>query len=172
MKKACFLLLTVFLLQGCTGSGQGNPAVPANQEKPPASAPENPQPPSSRQPPIAAEPSAPPEQQPTAEKAPPEYANDIFQKVTVRKTGPDTFEVKGQARVFEAVVSYVVEDGHNELARGSIQASAGAPAWGDFSRTIQVKKAQQNSTLTLILFETSPKDGSRRMELIIPLPEH
>nr|WP_253721158.1 hypothetical protein [Brevibacillus brevis] len=34
-----------------------------------------------------------------------------------------------------------------------------------------MKKAEPNSTLTLILFETSMKDGSRRMELIIPLPE-
>lgn len=156
MKKAWILLLAVSLLQGCTTSEQGTPAVPADQEKPPASAPENPQPPASQQPPHTAE--------------PPEYANDIFKKVTVRKTGPDTFEVKGQAQVFEAVVSYVVEDGHNELAQGSIQASAGAPAWGDFSQTIQVKKAQPNSTLMLILFETSAKDGSRRMELIIPLP--
>ncbi|WP_367643857.1 Gmad2 immunoglobulin-like domain-containing protein [Brevibacillus brevis] len=52
-----------------------------------------------------------------------------------------------------------------------MQASTAAPDWGDFTHTLKVKKAEPNSTLTLILFETSMKDGSRRMELIIPLPE-
>jgi len=171
MKIACILLLTVFLLQGCTSKEQGSPAAPTATEKPPVSAPAETPPAAPQPPPATEEPAAPPDQTESPGKESAVYANDIFQQVTVQKTGADTFEVKGQAQVFEAVVSYVVEDGHNELAQGSIQASAGAPAWGDFTRTIHVKKAQPNSTLMLILFETSAKDGSRRMELIIPLPE-
>lgn len=170
MKMVWILLLTFFLLQGCTSEGQGEPATPPAPEKPPVTVPsETPaQPPASPQP---ENPPGPKEEKPKTEPTPSAYANEIFQEVTVKETGTDTFEVKGKARVFEGVVSYVVEDGHNELTEGSIQTSAGAPEWGEFSHTIQVKKAEPNTTLTLILFETSMKDGSRRMELILPLPE-
>ncbi|RNB88004.1 sporulation protein [Brevibacillus nitrificans] len=164
MKKVWILLLTFFLLQGCTGEGRGEPATPSAPEKPPVTVP-------SETPAQPENPPAPKEEAPKTEPTPSAYANEIFQEVTVKKTGTDTFEVKGKARVFEGVVSYVVEDGHNELTEGSIQTSAGAPEWGAFSHTIQVKKAEPNTTLTLILFETSMKDGSRRMELILPLPE-
>lgn len=89
---------------------------------------------------------------------------------SVEKTGEDTFTIKGKARVFEGNFQYVVEDGHNELTKGNVQTSAGAPEWGDFEFTVKVKKDQPNSTLTLVLFESSPKDGSRRMDLPIALP--
>ncbi len=161
MKKVSMLLLTVFLLQGCTS--QSSPTPPADTEKPPVTAPQ--------QTPATTQPEPALEQKPGDQQIPDSYSNDIFKDVTVKKTGTDTFEVTGKAQVFEGVVSYVVEDGHNELTKGSFQTSAGAPAWGDFSHTINVKKAEANSTLTLILFETSMKDGSRRMEMIVPLPE-
>jgi len=166
MKKFLLLLLTAAVLHGCSSS-----SAPAEQ-------------PTETQPPAANEPATPAPTQPQEPAPAPEagqedpeptsdmtYGNDIFQKVTVTKTGEDTFEVKGQAKVFEGVVNYVVEDGHNELAEGSFTTSAGAPEWGDFTYTLKVKKAEPNSTLLLILFEKSAKDGSRRMELIIPLPE-
>lgn len=169
MKKVWILLLTVFLLQGCTREGQSSATPPSDTKEPPVTAP--PQTPTTEQPPTATQPEPAPEQKPDEEQTPASYSNDIFKDVTVKKTGTEAFEVKGKAQVFEGVVSYVVEDGHNELTKGSIQTSAGAPAFGDFTHTINVKKAEPNSTLTLILFETSMKDGSRRMELIIPLPE-
>lgn len=124
---------------------------------------DTPQPPKATDPPTTTTP-------PQAESPAPLYHNDIFQDVSVMKVSGDTYTVKGKARVFEAVVDYVVEDGHNELAKGSVMASQGAPEWGDFEFTVTVKKARENSTLTLILFETSAKDGSRRMELPISLP--
>lgn len=173
MNKVWILLLTVFLLQGCTSTGQSTPSIPAESEKPPASVPSQPPATTPEQPPTSSQPENPstsPEEKPATETPAP-YSNDIFKDVTVKKTGTDSFEVKGQAQVFEGTVSYVVEDGHNELTQGFIQTSAGAPAWGDFTHTIKVKKAEPNTTLSLILFETSMKDGSRRMELIIPLPE-
>lgn len=166
MKKFLLLLLTVGVLQGCTSSTQA-PASPVEPQTPPATT--QPQTPSPQP-----ETPAPAQPQPSTEKPDPAdgvYANDIFRNVTVTKTAQDTFEVKGQAQVFEAVVNYVVEDGHNELTQDFFQTSAGAPEWGDFSHTVKVKKAEPNSTLMLILFEVSAKDGSRRMELIIPLPE-
>lgn len=98
------------------------------------------------------------------------YQNERFKEVTVVKEKDDTFIVTGKAQVFEAHFNYVVEDGHNELAKGTVQANKGAPEWGDFQFKVQVKKEIGNSTLTLILFEESAKDGSRQFELPIPLP--
>jgi Immunoglobulin-like domain of bacterial spore germination len=166
MKKFFLILLTAAILNGCSGTQEvvEQPAPeppPATSVSPPSAQPQNPAPT-----PVPA-----PEQavgQPAARET---YGNDIFRNVTVAKTGADTYEIKGQASVFEGVFNYVVEDGHNELTEGFVQTSAGAPEWGDFTHTLTVKKAEPNSTLTLILFEISAKDGSRRMELIIPLPE-
>ena len=46
---------------------------------------------------------------------------------------------------------------------------AGAPEWGSFEFTIKVHKKRDHSTLTFVLFESSPKDGSRQHELPITL---
>lgn len=99
------------------------------------------------------------------------YSNERFKDVTVKQTGAGKFVVEGKARVFEANISWVVEDGHNELKTGYQTADAGAPAWGNFKFEIEVAKQRPNSTLTLILFESSPKDGSRQHELPVLLEE-
>lgn len=164
MKRILMLAMTVVLLQGCTSS---KPA-PSEQAVPGApTTTTQPQTPENTSKPV--EPAAPQPDQ--TSQAPATYANDMFHDVTVAKIKEDTYEVKGSAQVFEAVGNYVVEDGHNELAKGSFKTSAGAPTWGDFTFTVKVKKADSNTTLTLVLFEVSPKDGSRRSELPIPLPE-
>lgn len=98
-----------------------------------------------------------------------EYSNERFKAVTVTKQSPGKYLVKGKARVFEAAFSWVVEDGHNELKSGHEMTDAGAPAWGNFSFTVAVVKARPNSTLILILFEASARDGSRQSEMMIPL---
>ncbi len=110
----------------------------------------------------------------TEEKAdippPPEYyANDRFRDVWVERLGEHTFRIQGQARVFEATVSWVVEDGHVELKEGFVTADAGGPEWGAFDFTIEVEKIRTHSSLTLVLFELSAKDGSHQGELPIPL---
>lgn len=97
------------------------------------------------------------------------YSNDRFRKVVVEKTGEHKFLIKGEARVFEAAFSWVVEDGHEELKTGHEMTDAGAPEWGKFSFTVDVQKKRANSTLHLIIFESSPKDGSRQSELPILL---
>lgn len=93
------------------------------------------------------------------------YSNQRFREVTVEKTGPHSFLVKGKAQIFEANVSWVIEDGHDELKKGFQTADAGAPEWGNFSFTVDVLKKRPNSTLHLVLFESSAKDGSRQHEL-------
>jgi hypothetical protein len=97
------------------------------------------------------------------------YANQRFKEVKVEKTGEHSYRVHGSAQIFEANFGWVVEDGHNQLESGHAMTEAGAPEWGRFDLTIDVEKARANSNLTLILFETSAKDGSRQYELAIPL---
>ena len=93
------------------------------------------------------------------------YSNERFKEVKVEKTGEHKFVVKGKAQIFEAQFSWVVEDGHEELKQGFTMTDAGAPEWGNFSFTVDVPKKRINSTLHLILFESSAKDGSRQYEL-------
>jgi len=97
------------------------------------------------------------------------YSNARFRSVTSTKVAENKYLVEGQGQIFEASFSWVVEDGHNELKSGHEMTDAGAPDWGNFSFTIEVEKEEENSTLTLILYEISAKDGSRQHELAIPL---
>jgi hypothetical protein len=97
------------------------------------------------------------------------YANARFKNVLVVRKGEHEFSIQGKAQVFEANISWVVEDGHEELKKGFVTTDAGAPAWGNFEFSIDVQKKRPNSTLTLILFESSAKDGSRQHELPIRL---
>jgi hypothetical protein len=97
------------------------------------------------------------------------YSNARFKEVTVEKVGEHTFSIQGKGQIFEANFGWVVEDGHNELKEGFQMTDAGAPEWGNFQFEIEVKKRRTNSTLTLILFETSAKDGSRQYTLPVVL---
>ncbi len=95
------------------------------------------------------------------------YSNDRFKNVTAQKINDTTFLIRGKAQVFEAAFSYVIKDGDTELKQGSAMTDAGAPAWGNFSFTVNIPS--QTNSLQLILFEASPKDGSRQYELPVPL---
>ena len=98
-----------------------------------------------------------------------EYKNERFRKVTLEKLGNNKFGVKGQAQVFEATINWSVEDGHYVIIDGFTTATIGAPEWGDFDFTFEAKKAEQNSSMTLVLFEESAKDGSQLYTLPISL---
>lgn len=91
----------------------------------------------------------------------------IFQPAPGSAVG-QSFVVKGQARVFEAVLNYSIEDGHNILAQGSANASMGAPEWGDFTFTVKID-TPTSPTLILSIFESSAKDGKPIHVLRIPL---
>lgn len=98
-------------------------------------------------------------------------SEEAFRNVEV--TGKDgQYTVKGEARVYEGQVEYMVEDGHMVLVeKSSVQASQGAPNWGTFEFNINIEKDKLpgNGTLTLTLFTTSPKDGSMINLTYIPL---
>lgn len=97
------------------------------------------------------------------------YSNQAFRNVTVTQTRPGKFMVQGQAKVFEARFGWVVEDGHNELNKGFESADNSAAAWGNFSFNVSAQKKDINTTLHLVLFVSSMKDGARQHELPIPL---
>ena len=97
------------------------------------------------------------------------YSNERFKDVTVTRTGDHTFQVTGKGRIFEANFGWVIEDGHDELQTGHQMTDAGAPEWGDFNFTVTAQKKDPNTTLHLVLFESSAEDGSRQHELPILL---
>ena len=97
------------------------------------------------------------------------FSGERFRNVRVEKIGDSTFELTGEAQVFEAAFSWVIEDGHKELQKGHGTTDAGAPAWGKFSFTVNAPKPGPNGVLHLILFEASAKDGKRQHELPVVL---
>ncbi|CAN5254727.1 hypothetical protein BH09BAC2_BH09BAC2_00140 [soil metagenome] len=92
-------------------------------------------------------------------------SNQIFKQVKAEQIGKHTFRITGKARVFEAAFSWYIEDGHNVLHEGHVMANAGAPEWGNFSFTVNAVKDMENSTLHIILYEASAKDGSMQHPL-------
>ncbi|ACT00189.1 hypothetical protein Pjdr2_1517 [Paenibacillus sp. JDR-2] len=96
--------------------------------------------------------------------------NNAFCDVLVTGSGGH-YTVTGKGRVFEGVMQYAVEDGHDYLLEGHQSLGEGAPAWSPFSLKITIPPDQlpANGTLTLELFENSAKDGSQINVLSIPL---
>jgi hypothetical protein len=97
------------------------------------------------------------------------YANKRFKDVTVERIGKDSFRIQGRGQIFEASFNWVLEDGHEEFKKGFQSTDAGAPDWGNFDFIVHAEKKRLNSTITLILFESSAMDGSRQHELPIIL---
>ena len=100
---------------------------------------------------------------------PKQYSNRRFKEITVERVAENKFRVRGKGQIFEASFNWTIEDGHDELMKGFQTTDAGAPEWGYFDFTIAVQKKRENSTLTLVLFESSAKDNSRQHELPIVL---
>jgi hypothetical protein len=100
---------------------------------------------------------------------PKQYFNKRFKEVTIERIDENKFRVRGKGQIFEASFNWIIEDGHDELMKGFQMTDAGAPEWGDFDFTITVQKKRENSKLTLVLFESSAKDGSSQYELPIVL---
>ncbi|MDQ6420572.1 Gmad2 immunoglobulin-like domain-containing protein [Paenibacillus sp. LHD-117] len=100
----------------------------------------------------------------------PSPCNNAFCNIRVSGSGGQ-YIVSGEGRVFEAVMNYSVEDGHNYLLENHHMLDEGAPAWSPFTLDIVIppEKLPANGTLTLELFEYSAKDGSRINVLSIPL---
>lgn len=100
---------------------------------------------------------------------PKQYSNERFKEVTVERIDENKFRIRGKGQIFEASFNWIIEDGHDELKAGFQTTDTGAPEWGNFDFTIAVQKKRENSKLTLVLFESSAKDGSRQHELPIVL---
>jgi hypothetical protein len=96
--------------------------------------------------------------------------NSAFRNVTA--TGSNgKYIVKGEARVFEAAMSYAVSDGHYYLFEKHHYLNEGAPEWSAFTLNIEIPKEQWpvNGTLMVELYEYSAKDGSKINIVALPL---
>lgn len=100
----------------------------------------------------------------------PAPCNSAFCGVSVSGSGGH-YTVTGKGRVFEAVMQYAVEDGHDYLLEGYQTLEEGAPSWSPFTLDIVIPPEQlpDNGTLMLELFEYSAEDGSRINVLSLPL---
>ncbi len=77
--------------------------------------------------------------------------------------------IKGNARIFEAMVSYRLRDADgNILAQGSTMAAAGAPERGDFEAQLSFTPASVGKG-QLEVYEVSMKDGSEMNMVIVPV---
>ncbi len=99
--------------------------------------------------------------------------NEVFRifEPTPNTLVKDRIVVKGLARVYEGTVLYEFEDGHFILDEGFTTASQGGPEWGEFEIIIELDELQEvtNDSGSIIIYEESAEDGSRRNELIIPV---
>jgi hypothetical protein len=78
-------------------------------------------------------------------------------------------EISGNARIFEAMVSFRLKDANgNILSQGFTQATAGAPDRGDFTAELDFTPAAAGKG-QLEVFEASMKDGSELNKVIIPV---
>jgi hypothetical protein len=105
-------------------------------------------------------------------------SNDTYQLTFIKALDePRHFRVTGKLRAFEAVGAAVLKDPNGQLvpqdAAGNhvvrIQASMGAPAWGDFTADFQYPAVYRGQTVIMEFYVNSPKDGSKQHVLDVSL---
>lgn len=85
------------------------------------------------------------------------------------ETVSSPLELSGTADVYEATVSYSLEDANGtEIAKGFTTASCGTGCRGTFEVSVEFDAAGSTSG-TLFVFEVSAEDGSRTKIVEIPL---
>lgn len=171
-KFIAFLLVpSLIFMSGCTSEeGAQNPPVQATEEKSNEEKKHNPESEMG-----AGEKNQMQSEEKRSEQKPADQPKVVLENEAFRIFEPspnsevkNRFVVRGEARVFEASLSYTFEDGHNVLAEGHVMASEGAPGWGKFEIIVQFDKASSPYGV-LSLYELSAKDGSRIHELHLPV---
>jgi hypothetical protein len=72
-----------------------------------------------------------------------------------------TFRAKGTSNVFEAAMLYKLKDSSGETVRsGQIRATSGSGTPGTFNKRIRVPEDAPAGAYKLVVYNTSPKDGS------------
>jgi hypothetical protein len=97
------------------------------------------------------------------------FTNQRFRDVTISKIDTGKYDIRGKAQMFEADFGWAVNRDGKEIQSGYGLTDAGAPAWGNFQLTIVLEEKDLSAPSTLILFESSAKDGSRQHQLEIEL---
>jgi hypothetical protein len=105
---------------------------------------------------------------PGEQPPPPVYRTDSFMlssPIPPRVAGK--LLLSGRARVPGGRFQVVVEDGHDELARREVWATAAAPQWGEFRVELDLQPpTASGGTLYFVIVEP---DGSLRRDLTIPI---
>ncbi|MBM7659790.1 hypothetical protein JOC85_000557 [Bacillus mesophilus] len=99
--------------------------------------------------------------------------NPAFRNIKVTGEAGE-YVITGEARVFEAVFMYSVEDGHYEIVKETpFFANEGAPAWSTFELKISIpeNKLPEQGVLTARIYERSAKDGSIINSCVVTLEE-
>jgi spore germination protein GerM len=81
---------------------------------------------------------------------------------------PNPFMLRGTAQVFEgSFTAQLVDSSGRRIVRTQVQASMGAPERGVFAKSIAYSTSAQDGSL--VVYETSMKDGSRMNVVRIPV---
>ncbi|PKR78323.1 hypothetical protein CEY16_00765 [Halalkalibacillus sediminis] len=99
-------------------------------------------------------------------------SSDMFRNINVQgETG--NYTVTGEARVFEGVFHYTVEDGHYVLVEEQMVQTDGAPDWGPFELDVEISEENlpEFGVLTMIMYWYDAKDGEPSDHLFITLED-
>ncbi|WP_194840837.1 BsuPI-related putative proteinase inhibitor [Filobacillus milosensis] len=87
---------------------------------------------------------------------------EVFRNIEVQgKNGQYT--VTGEARVFEGVFHYTVEDGHFVYVEEQTVQTDGAPSWGEFEIEVNIdeEKLPANGVLSIVFYTYDAKSGKQ-----------
>jgi hypothetical protein len=96
-------------------------------------------------------------------------SNNAFNNISVIGTSP-IFTVTGEARVFEGVFQYEVNENGTTVQSGVANVPEGAPMWSLFSLSFDLSNIVSSSSVIVVeLFVYSAKDGSKVDIITIPI---
>jgi len=95
---------------------------------------------------------------------------EINSVIVTTPVGPESTQVGGLARVFEATVAYEIRDAAGEVVeRDFTMATCGSGCWGEFSFELDPALLEPGGEVRV--FWNSPEDGEPSDVVTIPIPE-
>ncbi|GEL76909.1 BsuPI-related putative proteinase inhibitor [Tenuibacillus multivorans] len=98
----------------------------------------------------------------TTIEVPEKQSSETFRNVQVEGENGQ-YTITGEAKVFEGVFHYTVEDGHHMFIEEQKVQTEGAPSWGSFEIDVNIEKDQlpEYGVLSLILYNYDAKEGKQ-----------
>ena len=98
------------------------------------------------------------------------YLEEVNSVIVTTPVGPESTEVTGLARVFEATVAYEIRDAAGEVVEdGFTMVTCGSGCWGEY--TFDLDPALLEPGGEVRVFWGSPEDGEPSDVVTIPIPE-